>query len=215
MIRKEEVISILQSLLNTDNESKVKIYIRIIREMTEEQWQKFLESKSIESVEQIEKIANELLERRDNNEKIKLNDLISYGISGNTIHIHVVPTDLHHMLSLRGMKEGKQYLIDALEQIKALMKQEEYKNIDKVFAVSPIIRRPITQIFEDLGFSTRTINMKDAENDDELQYFYERFKGKGKKLGRAVLSKQQLFSEEWEQLKNSQKISKGDDSQEL
>lgn len=215
MIRKEEAISVLQSLLNTGNENKVKAYIEKIRGMTEEQWQKFLESKSIESVEQIEKMANELLGRRDSNEKIKLNDLISYGISGNTIHIHVVPDDLHHMLSLKGMKQGKQYLIDALEQIKTLMQQEQFQNIDKVFAVSPIMRRPITSIFEDLNFSTRTINMEDAQNDEELQYFYEMFKGKGKKLGRAFLTREQLLSEEWEKLKNSQKVAKGDDSQEL
>lgn len=215
MIKKEDVISVLQGLLTPSNENKISIYREKIIRMTEEQWQRFLNEKSINSVEEIEKIVNELLARRNDDEKIKLNDLISYGISGNTLHIHVVPSDLHYMLSAKGMREGKQYLIDALEQIKQIMQLEGYINIDKVFAVSPIMRRPITDIFEELGFSTRTINMEKAKDDEELQYFYEMFKGKEKKLGRAILTREQLFSNEWDQLKNFQKKSKGDESQEL
>lgn len=215
MIKREDAISVLQGLLTPSNEKKIRIYIEKITRMTDKQWQQFLNEKSINSIEDIEKIVNELLARRNDDEKIKLNDLISYGISGNTLHIHVVPSDLHHMLSARGMKEGKQYLIEALEQIKQIMQSEGHTNIEKVFAVSPIMRRPITDIFEELGFSTRTINMEKAKDDEELQYFYEMFKGKGKKLGRAILTREQIFSDEWEQLKNSQKKSKGDESQEL
>lgn len=96
MIRKEDAILVLQGLLNEENGNKINIYIERLREMSDDQWQELLKSKSINSVEQIEKIIDELT-RRD--VKIKLNDLISYGISGDTLHIHLVPSDLHNMLS--------------------------------------------------------------------------------------------------------------------
>ena len=214
MIKKEDAIIVLEGLMNNDNESKVKIYLEKIRQMTDEQWQQFLNSKSIDSIEEIERIANELLARRADQEIKPLNDLISYGISGNTIHIHVVPDDLHSMLSSKGMQEGTRYLIDALEQIKQLIQSEEYGYIENVFAVSPIMRRPITDIFERLGFATKTKKMEEVPNDEDLKYFYEMFKGKGKKLGRAILTREQLLSEEWEQLKNSKKAKLGDDQQE-
>ena len=135
----------------------------------------------------------------------KLNDMVSFGVNGRTIHIHVVPKDLHDVLNREGLRQGELELIDALEKIKDMLKTDKrYKHINKVFAVSSIIRKPISRLFTNLDFDVKTLKTEDAKNDVELKNFYSMFKD-GKYIGRAQLSREKLFSDEWSKLAEERK----------
>lgn len=207
MIKREEVISILENLKDNSNTKKVEGYMLKVQQMNDIQWQEFLQSKSIQTIEDIEKIANGLLEREEQSKFTELNEMISYGWSDDSIHIHVVPNDLHNMLNKEGIKQGEQFLIDALEKIQELLKTEQFSNIKTVCAISTILRGPIKDIFSKLGFETAVYSMKDLESNEQYKKFYEMFKDKGKKLGIASISRDKLFATEWNELKNSRKKS--------
>jgi len=204
-IKKEDAIKILISLRNEQNQTKIDKYIEKVSCMDELSWEKFIEESSINTIEDLIKKARELTE--ENDEMIELNDLVKYGFKRTTIHIHVVPSDVHNMLSREGLKIAKQKLIDALEKIQQLLKEnEKLKDVENVYAVSSILRKPIINIFEDLNYEIKVLKGEEAKKDEELRFFYETmFKG-SKMLGRASISKEKLFSEKWNELKNSQKV---------
>lgn len=206
-LRKDEAINAIILLKNDENMQKVNGYIEKIKEMSETEWKEFLNKSSIHTIEHLYKRVEELLKKED---MIVLNDLIKYGYINSTIHIHTVIDDAHNMLSRKGLQEAKQKLIDALEKIQIILQEDpKMKNINKIYAVSPILRRPIIDIFEDLDFDIKVLNANQAKEDEELKAFYERFQKKSKKqikkLGRACISKEKLLSKQWNQLKDTQK----------
>lgn len=210
-LKKEEAVETLTILENEENKQKISKYIEKINNMSETEWNNFLKSSSIKTKQELEQKIRKLLEKKV--EMIALNDLIKYGYNKSTLHIHVVPEDIHNMLSRKGLEVGKQKLIDALEKIEILLKEDsKLKDIDKIYAVSPILRKPIINIFEELDFDTRVIDMERAKTDEEFKDFYEMFnksKQTVKKLGRASISKEKLLSNKWNTLKEKQKIGIG------
>ena len=118
---------------------------------------------------------------------VQLNDFVSYnlaGISKDTIALHVVPTQVTN----RQIRNSGSYLVDALEQLKAKIRDGEFEEVETIFAVSDILKLKILQgYFRDLGF--------DVREGEEM--FRRRFKNPYQ----ASLSKSVLMSEEWEKLK--------------
>lgn len=206
-IRKEDAINVLNILRNEENKDKIDRYLNLINSMDEVAWNNFIKEYSIKSVEDLSIKARKLLEQKQ--DKIELNDLIDYGCNGNTLHIHVIPKDVHSMLNRKGLEIAKLKLIDALEKIKVLLQQDaNLSDINNVYAVSPILKRPIITIFADLGFETKVLDFERAKEDEEFKHFCKMFENKDKnpkKLGRAYISKEKLLSREWNELKDNYK----------
>ncbi|MDO4282273.1 MAG: hypothetical protein Q4D02_01435 [Clostridia bacterium] len=205
MITKQEAIKLLETSFNNQNSDQVKVYIEKINRMKEEEWKAFLIEKAIHSSEDLKKLVTRMLSRQEHSEFIPLNHLISYGYNENVIHIHVVPKDARALLSKKGLNQSEVALIDALEKIQVILKdKEEFENVKQICAVSNIMKRPISNMFERLGFDVKTMGIEQAKNDSELSKFYPMFKDKNS-LGRAVLSREVLFSDEWNKQKDERK----------
>lgn len=205
MIEKIDAIIILKSLIDEQNEEKINGYINRVESMNDNEWTTFINERSVETIEDLSKLIDKFMSNRQEAKFKPLNDMISYGTSGNTLHIHVIPQDVRDLLNKEGLKKAENYVIDALEKIKEMLgSKEDLSNIDGIYAVSGILRGPIIKIFENLNFDTKEMDIDDAKNDEELGVFYERFKS-NKKLGRAKISKNELVSKEWEELKDKRK----------
>lgn len=145
---------------------------------------------------------------RHNNFK-KINDLITYWTSKNSIHIHLVPRDISHVF--RDPEEMKKYellFIDALEKLKVIMMKNDWKN--RIDAISPIVRQNsvIWNLFEKYWFDVKSMTREKAADDKELSYFVkniftdEKNKKHFTKIWMARLTREKLFSDEWENMKN-------------
>jgi len=202
-MNKKKIIEIIEDLRNDMNKTKADEILNKVKEKSEEELLVFLEGNNIKTEEEVRTKLHAMLYSRDFK---PLNDLISYGRSENTLHIHVVPKDASSLLSRNGFAKAQLSLIDALEKLKGKMSGDsEYSNIKDIYAVSGLIRKPITKWFELLGFDVKTMKIDEAKNDKELRAFYDRFKNQ-RQLGRAVLEREKILSDEWEEQKNKRKI---------
>ncbi len=197
-VTKSEAISILEKMKSEENVNRVMTYINRINAMSNAEWQKFATDNKLTVKAFVEEANRRIMQSPQ--KFIKLNDLVSYGITGDTLHIHLIPQDAHNLLNRQGFIYAEQELIGALENLRnMLIKDEKLSNIDKVFAVSGILHGPVQSIFDHLGFSTKSMKIEEAKHDKDLSYFYDMFKN-SRKLGRAMISKEKLESDEWEQL---------------
>ena len=197
MISRRELLDILEDMKDEKNNAVISEYVDLVSFLDDKSLEQILRQRGIETKDD----AMEFIKTKTTRELHKfkpLNELISFGTNGRTLHIHVIPTSFQHMLSPRGIRKAELQLIDALEKIREILSTDEnYKHINNVFAVSNLITRPITGIFEKLGFDVKSMLTVQAPNDPELSKFYEMFKN-GKKLGRATISKEKMLSEEWD-----------------
>lgn len=206
MLQKAEVLNLINSIKNEQNEGKLQRYIDLVNSMDNDTFNKFILEHKLDS---LERLKAELESRVNNtneqtNSFIKLNELVSYGRSKKTIHIHVVPKDAHSFLTKEGRIKAENLLIDALEQIREMMKTDQ--TITNVYAVSDIIQSLIAKMFEGLGFDVKVLPLGRAKDDLELGFFYENFKDSNLgKLGRAQISRKKLLSLEWEEKKEERK----------
>ena len=181
-----------------------KEYATKVKYMTEDEWKAYSVKNNIKDIEDVKKII-EIKKEQNKDKFIKLNDLVGFGRTKNTIHIHLLPKDAKFLLTKIGRKEAQLLLIDSLEKIKEMLNEEQYLNIYEIYAVSGIMKPPISTMFSELGFDVRVMKMEDAKKDRELGNFYERFKDK-KNLGRAKITKEKIISEEWMKLVEETKI---------
>ena len=75
---------------------------------------------------------------------VQLNNFVSYniaGISKDTIALHVVPTQV----TTGQIRNSGSYLVDALEQLKAKIKEGEFEKVETLFAVSDILKLKMLQ----------------------------------------------------------------------
>ena len=91
---------------------------------TEEAVRSFLEKKITER------------QNNDTQKHISINEMFSYGISGETIHLHL-PIDLKPIISQKGLSGAidtvNLYMLDAIDRIKSLKDEGYYKFQEKDF----------------------------------------------------------------------------------
>lgn len=144
----------------------------------------------------IEQIIKNYLNKSQNVEKhYELNDMFDCRITNDTLHIHVVPESLKEDIDEMGYKNFLDFMDvkiqDALAHIPEILEYPENKNINTIFAVSPLLHQKSSQkIFEKYGFQVS--NVVDTKF---LQMF------NGKKVGQAVISKKAFL----EKYKNQNK----------
>jgi len=201
MINKEDILTILKNIKDENNSKKVDSYIFRINEMSDMEWNWFVEFSKSNSTDDFVNFFNNNREIHELQWRTNLNDIVSFGKYKNTLHIHLVPRDLHTMLNKKGFNLGTLALIDALEKIKKLIiSDEKFSDVEEIIAFSKLIRKPISVIFEKVGFDTRTMTTAEAKEDYELKKYYNKFVEEEKKVGIAKISKERLFSEEWEKV---------------
>ena len=142
----------------------------------------------------------------------KVNDLISYWVSKHSLHIHLIPRDISHVFEDPDeMKKYELLFIDALEKLKVIMMKYKWK--DRIDAISPIVRRKsvIWNLFEKYWFDVKSMTREKAFDDEELSYFVkniftdEKNKNHFTKIWRARITREMLFSDGWETMKNKYK----------
>ena len=207
MLSRTEIVEILNNMTTEKNKGRIEELLGKLERTSDEDLEKLLTERKVKSARDVKKMVKETKKkiRRIKGKFKNLNDIVSFGATDSTIHIHLIPKDAHDLLTREGMKKAELALIDALEKIKGkLGKEKKYKKIQQVYAVSPIMTGIVSRWFKDLGFDVKTLPMEQAKEDEELYKFAGRFEG-AKKLGRANLTKEQLMSEEWEERKETVK----------
>ncbi len=207
MLSRAEIVEILTNMTTDENRERIGELKEKIDRASDEELAKILKERKIRSAKDIKKV----IEGKEKKQGItsskfqNLNDVVSFGITDETLHIHLIPKDASHMLTREGRKEAQRALIDAMEKIKAkLTRDKRYERIQHVYAVSPIMTGIVSRWFKELGFDVKTLPIEQAKEDEELAKFTGRFDG-AQKLGRANLSKEELMTEEWEQRKDELK----------
>lgn len=117
-----------------------------------------------------------------------LNDMFDCRITGNTLHIHVVPKSVKEEMTRLGIKKylevtgGK--LEEAFLMIADIISREEHANISSVFAVSPLLRITAVQgLFKKYDFDTKM-----TTNETFIKMF------KTKKVGEAIISRERFLN---------------------
>ncbi|MBR6614012.1 MAG: hypothetical protein IKK84_04520 [Clostridia bacterium] len=207
MLSRAEIVEILTNITTEDNKERIEELIGKIDKVSDEELEKILKERKIKSARDVRKVVEgkEKKPRMARHKFENLNDVVSFGITDETLHIHLIPKDASHMLTREGRKEAQIALIDAMEKIKAkLAGDKKYARIKHVYAVSPIMTGIVSRWFKELGFDVKTLPMEQAKEDKELSKFTGRFDG-AQKLGRANLPKDELMTEEWEHRKDEVK----------
>lgn len=167
---KKQVKSILMSMRTTENEEKVNYLLGKIDMMKESEIQQRLETIGNTEGSVREFLSKKIDENTQDDKKYPINDMFTYGISGNCIHLHL-PTDLHESLMKEGpsktMARVNLYLLDAIDRIKRLKDEGFYKfqNKNSIYMISPALIRPEIKFLKGLDFTTQ-IYIKSELSDD-------------------------------------------------
>lgn len=210
-MQKEEIYKYLKSLENNSNKDKVAILKSAIDNMSEEEFESQL-SKLEYNKDKIKEVIDTKLERLvDRNEKKPINDMFTYGVSSNCVHLHL-PQDLKDTISKLGLKgtldKINLSLLDALDKVYAKTKNDKsFSNIDGIYMISPALINKEIEFLEGLDFETHLYKKKDLKNEQfvkntpEAQLAVSIFGSKAN-IGTAKISIKQMEEDSWKEKKN-------------
>ncbi len=211
---KKEVKEILLSLKAQKNEILVNNLLGKIDMLDEESMQLILDKLGNDK-DAVKKFFQDKLNKqyKDDGKKYPLNDLFTYGVTGNCIHLHL-PVDLRNMLEEKGVFATidtiNLNLLDAIDKIKKMKDDGFYRFSDKntIYMISPILREREQQFLESLNFKTHLYGIKDLNNEQFIKTNPEaklaiNIFGKTKKVGTASISFETISSSEWQDKKVS------------
>lgn len=217
LLNKADIKRILMSIRNSENENNVNNILGKIDIIPDEKLSLMIKQVG-DNEESIKKFFEDKFETQKNNTQdnhILVNEMISYGISDNCIHLHM-PVDLHEMISKIGMRKTfdtvKLQMLDAIEKIRQMKNDGFYKFQDKnnIYMISPLLIGHEMQFFNDLDFETNSYKRKDLNNDDFVKEnpdakLAKKIFGTDKNIGTAKISMSIINSKEWQE-KRKQKI---------
>ena len=140
------------------------------------------------------------------NNFVPLNDTFSYGRTGSTIHMHLVPDDLHDTMQSMKEDEFNKYISSKLEdfltKLQGIVKSDN--TIDNIFAVSPIFyHENWRRIHEEKGFDPIKeiiLSQNDGMSQTQKKKFLKMFEGK--KVFYTNMSRKKLLSQQYKSLEN-------------
>lgn len=188
---KENIKRILMNIKNSNNESTINHILESIKKISEEDLKVILQKQNVteQNIEQF--IKNKIKEQTEQeNSSIKftpVNQMFSYGRTGNTLHMHLIPKDLRPLKNKLGDEAFydfyKEQLEDFLSKLQSIFLEDI--TIQTLFAVSPIFfNKDITAVHEILGFDKVTEIDLNNENDDMSREQKENFINMFNKDGR-------------------------------
>ena len=147
-----------------------------------------------------------------NEEKHPINDMFTYGISGNCIHLHL-PTDLHELMARNGISKTialvNLQLLDAIDKIKEMRDGGFYrfKDKDSIYMISPAVIKREMKFLEELDFTTHSYSKKQLSDEKFVQETPEaqlatHIFGHDKNVGTALIRFEQINSKQWQEKKN-------------
>lgn len=171
-MNKKDVKNILISMRTNENGEIVNKLLGKIDIMDDISIQ--TEIKKIEERgETVENFLKKAIENRMKTNKFTpINEMFSYGLSYNSIHLHL-PVDLHQTILEKGFSRTidlvNLYLIDAIDKIKSLKDNGYYKfqQKEEIYLISPALIRKELQFLNQLDFSTKMYERKELQ-DNEL-----------------------------------------------
>lgn len=214
-MKKQDIKNILMSMRTPENEIVVNNLLGKIDMMDE---QAILEaSKKVGDTEESIRsfFEQKLSERKEQQGHIPINDIFTYGITDNCIHLHL-PGDLHQMIATKGFRKTLDtvnlQLLDAIDKIRALRNGGFYRfqGKDSIYMISPILLKRELKFLEDMDFTTQTYSKKELNDDKFVSEHPEanlatNIFGKDKSVGTASITFDIMETKEWQERKE-QKI---------
>lgn len=212
---KAYVISLLMSMRNEENAAAVNNLLGTIDMKSEEEIQKLIQSHggTEEAVKNV--LENAIAKKmRVNEEKHQpINDMITYGITGGTLHLHL-PGNLMGVMKERGltgtMNLVNAKLLDALERIGKMREAGDprTKGVDQVFMISPILIQRELDFLKEFDFSTGLITKKQLRDPKFVAEHPEaelpiRIFGTDRNVGFAKLPIEMLQDKDWQAKKEA------------
>lgn len=212
-MKKQEIKSILMSMRTQENRTQIDNWLGKIDTMdqcalkkidiNEEHIRDFFESKLIEK------------SQNQSEEKFPINDMFTYGVSENCIHLHL-PVDLHGMLAEKGISTTidivNMQLLDAIDKINDLKNNGFYRFQGKnsIFMISPILMGKEIKFLQSMDFKTQLYKKGDLKDEGFVKEnsnakLAVRIFGRDKNVGTAIISFETINSKEWQD-KEKQKI---------
>ena len=212
-MKKQEIKNILMSMRTQENDTLINNLLGKIDMMDEKSFQTALE-KVGNNEEGVRKFFESKLSERHHNqseEKFPINDMFTYGISGNCIHLHL-PGDLHQMLAKKGLSGTintvNLQLLDAIDKIKQLRDNGFYRfqGKDSIYMISPILIGREMKFLDSMDFQTQLYRKKDLNDDKFIEEHTEarlatQIFGKDKNVGTASIKFETISSKEWQEKK--------------
>lgn len=212
-MKKQEIKNILMSMRTQENDTLINNLLGKIDMMDEKSFQTALE-KVGNNEEGVRKFFESKLSERHHNqseEKFPINDMFTYGISGNCIHLHL-PGDLHQMLAKKGLSGTintvNLQLLDAIDKIKQLRDNAFYRfqGKDSIYMISPILIGREMKFLDSMDFQTQLYRKKDLNDDKFIEEHTEarlatQIFGKDKNVGTASIKFETISSKEWQEKK--------------
>ena len=212
-MKKQEIKNILMSMRTQENDTLINNLLGKIDMMDEKSFQTALE-KVGNNEEGVRKFFESKLSERHHNqseEKFPINDMFTYGISGNCIHLHL-PGDLHQMLAKKGLSGTintvNLQLLDAINKIKQLRDNGFYRfqGKDSIYMISPILIGREMKFLDSMDFQTQSYRKKDLNDDKFIEEHTEarlatQIFGKDKNVGTASIKFETISSKEWQEKK--------------
>ena len=210
---KNEIKKILMSLRTAENDSKVNNLLGKIDLIAEEK----LSSMVSKIGDNEESIKNYLLERLNKkeeksvNEHTPINEMFTYGISGNTIHLHM-PVDLHDMIAKKGILKTVDtvnlQLLDAIDKINKMKNEGYFKFLGKenIYMISPILVGRELKFLNELDFKTNSYKKSELQDEKFVASHPEAMLatyifGKETNVGTATINLDKVNSKEWQKKK--------------
>lgn len=152
-------------------------------------------------------------EQQSNDERYPINDMFTYGISENSIHLHL-PGDLHKRMAENGISKTVSMvnlqLLDAISKIKALKDDKFYRfeGKDKIYMISPIMIKREMKFLEELDFVTHSYSKKQLGDEEFIRENPEaglavHIFGKDRNVGTALIDFNTMNTKEWQDKKDA------------
>lgn len=217
LMKKQEIKNILMSMRTQENDVLINNLLGKIDMMDKKSFEIALD-KVGNNEEGVRKFFEGKLSESSHNqseEKYPINDMFTYGISSNCIHLHL-PGDLHQILAERGVSTTidtvNLQLLDAIDKIRQLRDNGFYRfqEKDSIYMISPILIGREMKFLESMNFQTQSYRKKNLSDDKFIEEHPEAklaayIFGKDKNVGTASISFKILSSKEWQD-KKKQKV---------
>lgn len=208
-MNKKDVKNILISMRTHDNEDKINNLMGKIDLLSEEKLSDMISQigNNEESIRNY--LEKKIVERPKQNEHLPINKMFTYGISENTVHLHM-PVDLHEIIASKGLSKTTDtvnlYLLDAIKRITKLQSEGFYKldGIESIYMISPILIGRERKFLDELDFQTKVYTKKDLKNDEYIDQNPEAklakaIFGDSKNVGTAKIEMDVVNSKKWQE----------------
>lgn len=212
-MNKRDVKNILISMRTHQNETAVNNLLGKIDLMEESRIQEILNQLEDSEEAVREELSKRIVALLRSDEKYPINSLFTYGISGNSVHLH-----LPGIMQIKGGMTKKfntvnLYLLDAIEKVARL--KGRIPEIEKIYMISPILTFKVKDkatgelkfdelgFLGGLGFDTEQFTAEQLGNQDFLDenpeaVLAKTIFGSDKNVGRASIDISRISTPEWQ-----------------